>query len=524
VASQQQIEATDSARQRSESVNLDAKQIITSDGKTYPLRSYRTFLSPNDPVASQWWTTPNNMNAVWDFVPSGPAIKIAIIDTGFALAHEELNGRWAVNAGEVGATALEAASDLNCTDQAIPLTRACNNIDDDFDGIVDNEAGATTDQNPSDLNCTDQTLPIDKSCNNIDDDDNGLKDDYRGWDFVNNDASVQAGEINPTGTGIRHGTMVAGVLGATGNNGLGISGVNWHAEILPIQALDDDSYGDSYTVGLSVRYAADQGAQIISISLGASETDPYLREAILYALDKGSLVVAASGNDGCNCISYPANYPEVVAVGALGSDGNPASFSSFGAELDLLAPGQSITTSSFSAASPTNLYASVSGTSFATPFTAGLLGLGRAAQPDASWEEIIGLMLENSDRRTLTASVPHSSTLGFGVARANTMLSRLSASYTASNQMYQLSGGTRVGSPNTYQCSIDDIPATPLYRLKKSNQYRYTANLRQLSKLVSQGWTASISSHVCMGLDTDTLDTLRTIDLPRETLNLSVKQ
>lgn len=441
----------------------EGDKIITEDGREFPLRIYKTALTPNDPLYNQWWVAPNNMTAVWDIPAGARTTKVAVIDTGFALNHQEFAGRWAINQGEAG-----------------PL-----------------------------------------STNGLDDDDNGLVDDWRGWDFTAFDNSVQAGETNPSGTGTTHGTMVSGVLGATGNNGVGVAGVNWFTSILPIQALDDDDYGDSYTVGQSVYYAADQGADVINLSLGTSADDPYLRLAIRYAIDRGSVVVAASGNDGCDCISYPANYPEVVAVGAINPSGNPTTFSSYGAQLDLLAPGQSMTSAFWTPANQTSSYANnIAGTSFASPFTAGLLAYGRMLQPDAVWEEIIGTMLENSDRRTLTAGAPRSNTLGFGVARANTMLSRLTTPNTSAIR-YQFGGGM-LGSGRAYQC-FGTIPGSFIYELSKNGVYRYTANLRELSKAVNSGWTSRHIGYTCIGLPTDDVDVLRIIDLPKEIRNVQSK-
>lgn len=493
-------------------------RILAKNGVIFPLREYKPLISPNDPYANQWWVAPNGLSAVWDIPFGARQTKIAIIDTGFGLAHQEFAGRWAVNAGESGATALEGASKRNCTDQGLGLNKSCNNIDDNFDGIVDNETGATARQNPSRLNCTDQGVALDKQCNRLDDDGNGYVDDWRGFDFADFDGFVQAGETNPSGSGTTHGTMVAGVLGANGNNGVGLAGVNWHSSILPIQALNDDSYGDSYTVGEAVYYAADQGADVISISLGSSGDDPYLRLAIQYAMSKGAIVVAASGNDGCNCISWPANYPEVIAVGAIDSSGGLASFSSYGAQLDLLAPGAGITSSTWTAANPTSAYAAnIAGTSFSTPFTAGMLGLARNYQPDASWDEIVGAMLENSDRRNLTAASPHSATLGYGVARVNTMLNRLRTPAQPSLR-YQFGGASYFGSDRPYQCE-NTLPASSLFELTKPNQLRYSASAYENDKALLQGWSSRRAFYSCIGLPTDTPATLRLINLPAEINN-----
>ncbi len=498
------------------------KTEIVTNGTTYPNRIYSPMLAPNDPSYNQWWVAPNDMTSVWD-VPAGTyQTKIAVIDTGFALNHQEFAGRWATNSGETGLAVGEEPSDLNCTDQGLPLDRSCNNIDDNFDQILDNETGPTTEQNPSDRNCTDQGLPLDRSCNNIDDDGNNYKDDVTGWDFANFDSSVQAGQINPTGSGTTHGTMVAGILGATGNNGVGIAGVNWHTKILPIQALDDDSYGDSFTVGQAVYYAVDQGADIISISLGTSTNDPYMRAAILYALDHGTIVVASTGNSGCDCISYPANYPEVVAVGAVNSTGSPASFSNFGSQLDVLAPGQTMASPTYTSGNQVSAYASnIAGTSFSTPFFSGVLGLAKMSQPTASWEELIGAMMENSDRQTLTLTSPRTNTLGFGVTRVNTMLDRLRLTNSAI-QRTQFSG-TILGSKLTYQCEGVTIPATRLYELTKYGLYNYTTNPRELSKAIQNGWTSKEIAYTCIGLASDNVSVIRNLSLTSELHNLTQK-
>lgn len=496
---------------------------ITRGGKTYPLRVYKPMALPNDPLVNQWWVSPTGMESAWAVSPGTSQIKTAIIDTGFALNHQEFSNRWSTNPGESGVTAQESASKLNCTDQGLLLSKSCNNIDDNFDGVVDNETGSTTRQNPSWLNCTDQAIALDKSCNRRDDDNNGYIDDKTGWDFSNYDQSSQAGEVNPDGTGTTHGTMTAGILGATGNNGVGIAGVNWQTKILPLQALDDYEYGTSYTVGQAVYYAADQGANVVSISLGTSADDPYLREAILYALERDVIVVAAAGNDGCNCISYPANYPEVVAVGASNPSNQVASFSSFGNELDITAPGQSMTTSYWTKANGVSAYASnVAGTSFSTPFVAGLLGLMRSHQPDATWDELTGILFENSDRRTLTAASPRSSSFGFGFVRSDLALARTFQPFQP-EITYRLAGDI-AGSERIKVCDSGTIPGSFIYQLSKNGAIKYTINQYERRKAVNEGWSSAQLFGTCVGLPTDYPQVLRSISLTQELLNLQLKQ
>lgn len=496
--------------------------IVASDESTYPLRIYKPLLTPNDPGATQWWTAGTGLDVAWG-IGAGPVqTTVAVIDTGFALAHEEFVGRWAINAGEKGPTASQAGSQLNCTDRGLALNQSCNLVDDNRDGIVDNESGATTKQNPSRLNCSDQGVSLDKSCNRIDDDANGYVDDVSGWDFVNQDNSSQAGEINPNGQGTAHGTEVSGVLAASGNNGKGIAGVNWATKILPLQAIDDDEYGDTLTVANAVEYAADRGVDVISLSLGASAEDPYLRQVIHYALDKGSIVVAASGNDGCDCISYPARYPEVVAVGAENSSGNPASFSSYGSSLDILAPGSNITTSVWSAANPTSAYMSgVAGTSFATPYVSGLLSLARSHQSDASWAELLAALLSQADHKGLSVSSPTSPTLGYGYARAGRVMSRVTSASSPllRYQFGPVSSADTLSSSLTYQCESGDFPSAALFELSRGTTVRYTISPLEQVRAAGSGWTTKKLWHSCVGLPGDTPTTIRTINLFSEIRN-----
>lgn len=496
--------------------------IITKDDKTYPLRIYKPLLVPNDPSATQWWTTGTGLESAWG-VGAGPnQTTVAVIDTGFGLQHEELADRWLTNTGEQGSVGSETASQLNCGDRSLVLDMSCNLIDDDHDGIVDNETGTTTKQNPSRLNCTSRGLALDKSCNRIDDDGNGFIDDVTGWDFVNLDNSVQAGEINPNGSGTTHGTEVAGVLGATGNNGKGIAGVDWSTRILPLQAIDDDRYGDTLTVANAVEYAANRDVDVISISLGADAEDPYLRQVIQYALDQGSIVVAASGNDGCDCIAYPARYPEVVAVGAQSSTGGPASFSSYGNSLDILAPGTGITTSVWSTANPTAAYVSgVAGTSFAAPYVSGLLSLARSHQPDASWGELLGTLLAQADHTGLSTASPVSPTLGSGYANAGRLMSRVT---TASNPALRygfspLSDADVLGSTRAYQCGGGDFPTAAVYELTRGSAVRYTLSPLERTRAAADGWATKQLWHTCVGLPNDTPTTSRSLSLLSEIKN-----
>jgi YD repeat-containing protein len=231
--------------------------------------------------------------------------------------------------------------------------------------------------------------------NGIDDDGNGYVDDWRGWDFANgdNDATDDNG----------HGTHVAGIIGALKDNGKGIAGVAPNAKILGIKVLDKTGSGSFDSIIKGIRYAADAGARVINLSLGAVfdyslnyiktfASDFYnavlkpIQDAILYASGKGSVVVASSGNSGVDVNrSVPAGFTETISVGATTPTGSKAYFSNTGSTLDLTAPGWDILSLR---AAGTNLgttagagYTRASGTSMSAPVVSGVIALLLAQDP-----------------------------------------------------------------------------------------------------------------------------------------------
>ena len=496
----------------------DGNQAIGSDGAIYPLRSYAATALPNDPQANQPWVTSANLSAAWE-VPRGSApTLLAIIDTGFALKHAEFANRFYVNPGETGPTTLEAPSRLNCTDRGLPLDKSCNLIDDNGDGIVDNETGPTTVQAPSQLNCTDRGLPLDKSCNLIDNDGNGFINDVTGWDFADNNSSVQAGKITPNGSGTHHGTYVTGVAAATGNNGVGIAGVDWGTKILPIQALDDTGSGNTVSVANAINYAVDRHANVISMSLGSTTDDPLVHQAVRRAVAAGIVVVAAAGNDGCDCMLYPANYPEVVSVGAADSTGQPAYFSSYGVNLKILAPGVNLYTTDWQPANPTNAYAGgISGTSLATPIVSGLLTRLLSQQPTSTAAQLIAALTENANHTGLSVAAPHSNSLGYGLLNADASTKRMANAY-APLQLYSLNP---ISSSNgsIYQCDGATIGTTPVYELVSGTTSFFSSNIAQTQMAIEQGYTATLFNYSCMSQPQDKPLIVRSLNIYSEFRN-----
>ncbi len=179
-----------------------------------------------------------------------------------------------------------------------------------------------------------------------------------------------------------HGTSVAGVIAAAGDNGLGIAGLAWRAEILPVRVLDSRGQGYYSDVIAGIRYAVDRGARVINLSLGGGSYSRALQEAVDYARGKGSVLVAAAGNEGLDRLYYPAGCQGVISVGAADRDDRPASFSNRGEGLDLLAPGVSVYTTAAGGG-----YAYLSGTSLAAPQVSGCLALLLARFPHLKPEE-----------------------------------------------------------------------------------------------------------------------------------------
>ncbi|MDB5181306.1 MAG: hypothetical protein JWP13_69 [Candidatus Saccharibacteria bacterium] len=505
--------------------------MVTIGDKQYPRRTYQPLAMPNDPMASQWWVSNTRLDQAWDIPSGGAQTVLAVIDSGFALNHEEFAGRWYGNAGESGSTTLESPSMLNCAARSLPLGANCNLIDDDNDGTVDNETGAAVYQNPSRLNCTDQGRPLDKSCNRRDDESNGYVDDTRGWDFINYDNSVQAGELNPAGEGTTHGTRVAGIAAASGNNGKGMAGVDWNTKILPIQALDDDSYGDTLSVGRSIYYAIAQKADVISLSLGSDLPDAYVREAVQAALAAGIVVVAASGNDGCDCMVYPANYPEVVAVGALNPSSQVASFSSYGSNLDILAPGVNMVSANWQADNSTSAYVSgINGTSFATPMIGGMLTRLKSQRPTATPAQLIAALAENVNRLGLSASVNADPHYGFGALDTLKPLNRMIAPKTSqwTYAFTPVSKGNRLDPAHpaepgstalVYACQDGVIGTTPIYELIKGDSHFFSLSNVEIQRAIEQGYRAVFVMYACLGQPHDTGSVVRSLNIFHEFRN-----
>lgn len=353
---------------------------------------YRALAVSNDPLQQPSWVLNSTRSqAAWD-MSTGNGAVVAVIDSGFALEHEDLKNQWYQNSNETGMT---ANGDVCWTGQ-----------------------------------------PEDKSSNSCDDDSNGYEDDWRGWDFVGVNNSPQAGESNPTGQGVAHGTEVSGLVGATGNNSIGTATVSWNNKIMPLQALSDDGSGYTSSIAAAVYYAVDNGASVINMSLGGDSDDPTLAKAIKYAYDNGVVAVAAAGNcgtgneAGCDparpgAMGYPALNPYVIAVGASTSTGARASFSSYGPGLDVSAPGSgTLVSPMWQSTNQTSAYAtSLYGTSFASPIVASYIGLLKSIRPATTVDDITALVNATAWKPSGMNGEVYTETQGHGIIDASVGLS-----------------------------------------------------------------------------------------------------
>lgn|GEM_PF-703986 len=190
-----------------------------------------------------------------------------------------------------------------------------------------------------------------------------------------------------------HGTHVAGIAAAPAN-GQGVTGVAPEATIIPVKVLDKNGLGDEAGIADGIRWAADNGADIINLSFGGPETGYVIRDAVSYARSKGVVIVAAAGNSGLGTVEYPAALNGVISVAASNRANGLAFFSSFGPGLDVTAPGAGIIstlptydTESANEGFPRN-YGMMSGTSMASPFVSGLAALVLAQDPSLAPDRV----------------------------------------------------------------------------------------------------------------------------------------
>lgn len=253
-----------------------------------------------------------------------------------------------------------------------------------------------------------------------------------GYDFIANKQIVVGSDSDDNG----HGTLIAGVLGATANNGIGIAGTNWQLTMMPIKALDATGNGTAEQVTKAIMWAADHGAQIINLSLGGVGfgQDTALANAITYAFRRNIVLVSAAGNDaaavGKDLDAEPV-FPicddngenMIIGVAAIDVSDQKPGFSNYGKScVDVSAPGKrilsTISRDPATGAKTANTYAYASGTSLATPFVSGQAALLRALYPDATNRQIRDRIIASTDpidmNNTTQCAGPCTGKLGSG--------------------------------------------------------------------------------------------------------------
>ncbi|WP_083624895.1 S8 family peptidase [Planktothrix serta] len=217
-----------------------------------------------------------------------------------------------------------------------------------------------------------------------------------GYDFVND--KIEAFDDNG------HGTHVAGTIAQSTNNNYGVTGIAYKAKIMPLKVLSAGGGGTISDIAEAIKFAADNNADVINMSLGGGGESHLMQEAIDYAYSQGVVIIGAAGNSGENCAGYPARYPKVLGVAALDAAGNKTPYSNFGAGVDIAAPGGliqgenqvgGILQNTIDPSTGEAVFVAFQGTSMAAPHVAGVAALIKASgvtEPN----QVINLLKESA--------------------------------------------------------------------------------------------------------------------------------
>lgn len=361
-------------------------------------------LVPNDPdYGKQWYLDQLNMPQVWSQQTGNQDVVIAIIDSGVDIAHPDLRDNIWFNGDEIYG-----------------------------DGL--------------------------------DNDKNGYIDDVYGWDFIdnNNQPVPKYGKLcvkksTCVAEAVLHGTFVAGVTAAIGNNSQGVAGMNWKAKIMPLRVLDSNGSGSTDQVLQAVNYAVDNGADVINLSFVGDIYNKLLEASLIRAYEKGVVVVVAGGNEDfwgeVINLDVTKMYPvchqgkngENILIGVAASDKNNklADFSNYGSDcIDVLAPGDDfwgVMLHDDQMEEFVDYYGGgFSGTSIAAPVVSGLAALIKSADPLLTNKDIIDLILENADNID-DLNPDYAGKLGHGLINP---VKTFQALWLKSNQLKLLKGST----------------------------------------------------------------------------------
>ncbi len=361
---------------------------------------YNTFIPNDSLISNQWYLSNINMYDTWDKIMGGPCVVIGILDSGTDWEHEDIG---------VGS--------------------------DSYHNIF---------LNPGEDTWSDVNDP--STGNGIDDDGNGLIDDWKGWNYANN-----SNDSRPV---YYHGTMVSGIACAKTNNNVGVAGVSGGNNSPGIRLLP-------YCIGLNapdgsivddaIIDAVDIGVNVINLSISILSSTA-INNAIQYAINNNVVVVAASGNDYSSSVSYPASNNNVIAVGATTSSNTRASFSNYGTELDIVAPGVDIYSTK-----PNDNYDDESGTSFAAPQVSATAALLLSIDNTLTPQEVRNIIESTAQKvggysYTTVSGHPNgtwNNEMGYGILDVN----------AAINAVFPSISGPSTVCPNGTAFTIENLPS-----------------------------------------------------------------
>jgi subtilisin family serine protease len=234
-----------------------------------------------------------------------------------------------------------------------------------------------------------------------------------GYDYINNDT------VPNDDSG--HGTHVAGIIAAALDNGEGIAGVRPNCALMPVKVLDENNLGSWSQLAKGILFAVDNGARILNLSLGSTSPSETMASAIDYALQSGTIVIAAAGNFNSDAPFYPASLEGVIAVGATTKKGERWAKSDYGGYIDLVAPGELIYSTYHDLDNVYHGYTYMSGTSMAAPFVSGVAGLLLSVAPILSAQNAQEALVLGTDDLGEAGWDPE-----FGYGRVNAMGALLS--------------------------------------------------------------------------------------------------
>ena len=388
-------------------------------------------ITPNDPEFSQQWgVTKVSMPQAWDIQKGLASVRIAVLDAGFQLGHSDLTSKYS--------SFRRDETDIN-TQQYI------NN----------------------------------------------------GWGLVSGE-DYTVPDNDPTGTN-SHGNWVSGVAGAATNNSIGIAGVGWNNQISPIRCgfelirqgqrrgrLETDDW-----IRALDWVRNNNAGKVVNMSFGrafSGGVDPFEQNAINAALNAGIVICASSGNSNVANVAYPAAYPGVIAIGASTTSDARASFSNYGDQLSLVAPGVGIRTTG-----GTNNYENVDGTSFASPHVAGTAALILSRNSNLSPSQVKSILETSATKVSAMGAQNFHPEYGYGRLNAHQALLNTPLSITVDQK---LSNGQTFGSVSRWGgAGFVDFAALPAILIPQGQAERMRGQQSvSPSNEKYQRWTSSIEN------------------------------